>query len=84
MVWKAAGAMAAPMFMESLVPMSTMRPVVIPVILASPSFRSPARATHPAPVTVQVADMGRWLPYASGKRNSFSAVAKWLEAMAST
>ena len=33
----------------------------------------------PLPVTVQVADSGRWLPYPNGKRNSFSAVAKWLE-----
>ena len=33
----------------------------------------------PLPVTVQVADLGLWFPYARGKRNSFSALAKWLE-----
>ncbi len=34
----------------------------------------------PLPVTVHVAERGRWFPYPRGKRNSFSAVAKWLEA----
>ena len=38
----------------------------------------------PLPVTVQLADSGRWLPYSRGNRNSFSAVAKWLEVSART
>ena len=30
-------------------------------------------------MTVQVAERGLWFPYPRGKRNSFSALAKWLE-----
>ena len=37
------------------------------------------RIQAPLPVTVQVAENGRWFPYPRGKRNSFSALAKWLE-----
>ena len=37
-----------------------------------------------SPVTVQVADRGRWFPYPRGKRNSFSALPKWLDVTATT
>ena len=36
----------------------------------------------PLPVTVQLADKGLWLAYPRGKRNSFSALPKWLEVTA--
>ena len=70
----AAGAMAAPIFMESLIPKSTIFPVVIPVIFAIPiSF---PRTKAALPVTVQVADFGLWFAYSSGNLNCFSALAK--------
>ena len=71
---EAAGAIHAPMFRESLSPKSMIFPVVIPVILAFPPFVPNTQA--PLPVTVQVADRGRWFPYPRGKRNSFSALPK--------
>ena len=40
--------------------------------------------TPPLPVTVHVADNGRWFPYSSGNLNCFSALAKWLEVTAIT
>ncbi len=57
--------MAAPIFMESRLPKSTTIPGVTPLIfaMAEPeSFPSLVRTTAPAPVTVQVAENGLWLP----------------------
>ena len=80
------------MVMESLRQYSITRPAVRPVIEAQPlperrGAFSPGgdvlRIQAPLPVTVQVAENGRWFPYPRGKRNSFSALPKWLEVTAS-
>ena len=55
-------------------------PVVSPVIFARDFFPAvPLNTKAPLPVTVHEADSGRWFPYPRGKRNSFSALAKWLD-----
>ena len=54
--------------------------MVIPVIMALSLFPfSLLRMKAPLPVTVQVAESGLWFPYPRGNRNSFSALAKWLD-----
>ena len=65
MVDAAAGAMHAPMFMLSFRPKSTIFPGVIPVMAALglfPPSGAFASRKAPLPVTVQVADRGRWFP----------------------
>ena len=54
-------------------------PVVIPVMAAG--CLSFVITAAPLPVTVQVEALGRWFPYSRGKRNCFSALAKWLDAI---
>ena len=60
----AAGAIHAPIFIESFTPKSITFPVVMPRIQTSP-FSVPITAA-PQPVTVHVEAGGRWLPYSSG------------------
>ena len=75
-----AGAMQAPIFIESFKPKSTIFPMVSPEIIAlSVSLFTLLKMNAPLPVTVHVAERGRWFPYPKGNRNSFSALAKWLD-----
>ena len=67
--------MALPMELASLIPASTIIPVVTWVIFGP--WPPAARITAPAPVTVHWAVGVRWPPYSSGKRNCRSAEQKW-------
>ena len=77
-VSKAAGAIAAPMLLASLIPISITLPVVIYVTYGPfPHFE---RIAEPAPVTVHWDVGGLWFPSSSGNLNCFSALQKWLDA----
>ena len=76
MVSQAAGAIQPPIFRESLKPKSMRRPVVSPVMAANPFGEARGafffcfsleggqepKTQAPLPVTVHVADKGRWFP----------------------
>ena len=79
MVENTAGAMAAPMWLASLILGSTMRPSV-PAVMRRPVPSSARKSAQPAAVAVHWAEGGRCVPISRGKRNCRSAVQKWLEA----
>ena len=77
---KAAGAMAAPMLLASVIPLSTTLPVVTWVIKGPVPLRD--RMTAPDPVVVHCAVGGFCPPYSRGLRYWRSAEQKWEEVRA--
>ena len=66
------------MLFASLIPISTILPLVICVTRGPfPVFD---KIAVPAPVTVHWDVCGRWFPSSNGNLNCFSALQKWLEA----
>ena len=76
----AAGAMAAPMLFASVMPRSS----IVPIVTARTNGpTSPfSRTAAPAAVAVHWAVGVRWPPYSSGRRNCRSAEQKWDEVQA--
>ena len=80
----AAGAMAAPMLLASVMPRSTTRPIVAARRRTrencAPAPASAESSAQPAPVTVCCAVSGAVAPISSGRRYCRSAEEKWLDA----